>query len=156
MVKVIGVKFRNSGRVYYFDPGELDIQAGQGVVVETARGVEYADVTMGVTVSFDVDEDDHIVATRRWHSKNTQTVVIPLPPEDPGDPGDPNVVVIDNTPVPLAATMMLVGEDELVILDEEVPLAAAPQTGDNSIVYVVISLISLCGIVLLSKKRCVA
>lgn len=49
MVKVIGVKFRNSGRIYYFDPGELDIQAGQGVVVETARGVEYADVTMGVT-----------------------------------------------------------------------------------------------------------
>lgn len=54
MVKVIGVKFKNSGRVYYFDPGELDIQAGQGVVVETARGVEYADVTMGVT---EVEED---------------------------------------------------------------------------------------------------
>ena len=49
MVKVIGVKFRNSGRVYYFDPGDLDIQAGQGVVVETARGVEYAEVTMGVS-----------------------------------------------------------------------------------------------------------
>ena len=54
MVKVIGVKFRNSSRVYYFDPGDLDIQAGQGVVVETARGVEYADVTMGVT---EVEED---------------------------------------------------------------------------------------------------
>ena len=54
MVKVIGVKFRNSGRVYYFDPGDLDIQAGQGVVVETARGVEYADVSMGVT---EVEED---------------------------------------------------------------------------------------------------
>ena len=54
MVKVIGVKFRNSGRVYYFDPGDLDIQTGQGVVVETARGVEYADVTMGVT---EVEED---------------------------------------------------------------------------------------------------
>ncbi len=54
MVKVIGVKFRNSGRVYYFDPGDLDIQAGQGVVVETARGVEYADVAMGVT---EVEED---------------------------------------------------------------------------------------------------
>ena len=49
MVKVIGVKFRNSGRVYYFDPGDLDIQVGQGVVVETARGVEYAEVSMGVT-----------------------------------------------------------------------------------------------------------
>ena len=54
MVKVIGVKFRNSGRVYYFDPGDLDIQVGQGVVVETARGVEYGDVTMGVT---EVEED---------------------------------------------------------------------------------------------------
>ena len=54
MVKVIGVKFRNSGRVYYFDPGDLDIQVGQGVVVETARGVEYAEVTMGVT---EVEED---------------------------------------------------------------------------------------------------
>ena len=58
MVKVIGVKFRNSGRVYYFDPGDLDIQAGQGVVVETARGVEYADVTMGVTEV----EDDKVVS----------------------------------------------------------------------------------------------
>ena len=58
MVKVIGVKFRNSGRVYYFDPGELDIQAGQGVVVETARGVEYADVTMGVTEM----EEDKVVS----------------------------------------------------------------------------------------------
>ena len=54
MVKVIGVKFKNSGRVYYFDPGDLDIRAGQGVVVETARGVEYADVTMGVR---SVEED---------------------------------------------------------------------------------------------------
>jgi len=51
---------------------------------------------------------------------------------------------------------MVVGENELVILDEDVPLAAAPQTGDNSIVYVLMSLISLCGIVLLSKKRSVA
>ena len=49
MVKVIGVKFRNSGRVYYFDPGDMDIQAGQGVIVETARGVEFGEVTMGVT-----------------------------------------------------------------------------------------------------------
>ena len=49
MVKVIVVKFRNSGRVYYFDPGDMDIQAGQGVIVETARGVEFGEVTMGIT-----------------------------------------------------------------------------------------------------------
>ena len=45
MVKVIGVKFRNSGRVYYFDPLDLPVKAGDGVIVETARGMEYGDVT---------------------------------------------------------------------------------------------------------------
>ena len=44
MVKVIGVKFKTSGRVYYFDPLDLQIKAGDGVIVETARGMEYGDV----------------------------------------------------------------------------------------------------------------
>ena len=45
MIKVIGVKFKNSGRVYYFDPLDLPVKAGDGVIVETARGMEYGDVT---------------------------------------------------------------------------------------------------------------
>ena len=40
MVKVIGVRFRNAGKVYYFAPGDLEIEQGDHVVVETARGVE--------------------------------------------------------------------------------------------------------------------
>ena len=44
MVKVIGVKFKTSGRVYYFDPLDLLVKAGDGVIVETARGMEYGDV----------------------------------------------------------------------------------------------------------------
>lgn len=44
MVKVIGVKFKTSGRVYYFDPLDLQIKAGDGVIVETARGMEYGEV----------------------------------------------------------------------------------------------------------------
>ncbi len=44
MVKVIEVKFKTSGRVYYFDPLDLQIKAGDGVIVETARGMEYGDV----------------------------------------------------------------------------------------------------------------
>lgn len=44
MVKVIGVKFKTSGRVYYFDPLDLEIQAGDGVIVETARGLEFGEV----------------------------------------------------------------------------------------------------------------
>lgn len=49
MVNVAGVRFKSSGKVYYFDPCDLDVQAGQGVIVETARGLEYGTVTMCVT-----------------------------------------------------------------------------------------------------------
>ncbi len=44
MVKVIGVKFKTSGRIYYFDPLDLDIKTDDGVIVETARGLEFGDV----------------------------------------------------------------------------------------------------------------
>ncbi len=44
MVKVIGVKFKTSGRIYYFDPLDLDVKQGDGVIVETARGLEFGDV----------------------------------------------------------------------------------------------------------------
>ena len=44
MVKVIGVKFKTSGRVYYFDPLDLPVKADDGVIVETARGMEYGEV----------------------------------------------------------------------------------------------------------------
>ena len=38
-MKVISVKFKESGRAYYFDPKELEIKEGEFVIVETARGV---------------------------------------------------------------------------------------------------------------------
>ena len=44
MAKIIGVKFRDGGKLYYFAPGEGEYTEGQGVIVETARGVEYATV----------------------------------------------------------------------------------------------------------------
>ncbi len=47
MKTVIGVKFRGVSKVYFFDPGELPIQAGDGVIVETSRGVEFGDVVQG-------------------------------------------------------------------------------------------------------------
>lgn len=47
MTKVVGVRFRNAGKVYYFAPGNLEIEAGQHVIVETARGVEYGSVVLG-------------------------------------------------------------------------------------------------------------
>jgi cell fate regulator YaaT (PSP1 superfamily) len=38
--RVIGVRFKKAGRMYYFDPGALEINEGDGVIVETARGME--------------------------------------------------------------------------------------------------------------------
>lgn len=49
MIKVIGVRFRQSGKVYYFDPFGQDVKRGDGVIVETAKGVEYGEVTMEPT-----------------------------------------------------------------------------------------------------------
>ena len=47
MTKVIGIRFRKAGKVYYFSPGENEIKTGDHVIVETARGVEYGYVVLG-------------------------------------------------------------------------------------------------------------
>lgn len=53
MIKVIGVRFRKAGKVYYFDPAQMEIKAGDHVIVETARGIEFGQVVLGVR---EVDE----------------------------------------------------------------------------------------------------
>ena len=47
MVKVIGVRFRVAGKIYFFSPGKLEIRQGDNVIVETARGVEFGRVVSG-------------------------------------------------------------------------------------------------------------
>ena len=44
MATVVGVRFKEVGKVYYFDPNNIDAQAGTKVIVETARGVECGEV----------------------------------------------------------------------------------------------------------------
>ncbi|MBN2558235.1 MAG: stage 0 sporulation family protein, partial [Clostridia bacterium] len=46
MVKIVGIRFNSSGKTYYFSPGDLEIKKGEGVIVETARGVEYGEVVL--------------------------------------------------------------------------------------------------------------
>ncbi|MBE7088551.1 MAG: stage 0 sporulation protein [Clostridiales bacterium] len=46
MEKIVGIKFKNGGKLYYFAPGKLKYEEGMGVIVETARGVEYATVAV--------------------------------------------------------------------------------------------------------------
>ena len=61
MVKVIGIRFRNSGKVYYFDPQDLPLHNGGKVIVETARGLECGTV---VLIPREVSED-HVVQPLR-------------------------------------------------------------------------------------------
>ena len=58
MVTVIGVRFKTAGKVYYFDPGSYDLNIGDNVIVETARGTEFGEVSMANTEV----EDSEIVA----------------------------------------------------------------------------------------------
>ena len=54
MAAIVGVRFKNAGKLYYFDPGRLWPVAGDFVIVETARGLEYGQVITGVR---QVDDD---------------------------------------------------------------------------------------------------
>ena len=47
MIKVIGVRFRKAGKVYFFDPAGMEIKTGDHVIVETARGIEFGHVVLG-------------------------------------------------------------------------------------------------------------
>ena len=49
MIKVVGVKFKEAGKLYYFSPGSLKVSKGDNVIVETARGLEFGTVTMEET-----------------------------------------------------------------------------------------------------------
>ena len=46
MQTIVGIQFRNTGKVYYFAPGKLVFANGDGAIVETARGLEYAEVVL--------------------------------------------------------------------------------------------------------------
>ena len=48
MVKVVGVKFKETGKAYFFDPGKFQPKVGEDVIVETARGLEFGTVSMAV------------------------------------------------------------------------------------------------------------
>ena len=84
MIKVIGVRFRKAGKIYYFDPAGRDISTGQHVIVETARGIEFGDVVLGCrevedskvvqplkpVIRMATQEDENIEANNRKKEKD--------------------------------------------------------------------------------------
>lgn len=57
MVTVVGVRFKKAGKVYYFNPGALELTIGDRVIVETSRSIEYGEIVIGPK---DVKEEDII------------------------------------------------------------------------------------------------
>ncbi|GAU76866.1 stage 0 sporulation family protein [Fusibacter sp. 3D3] len=57
MITVVGVRFKKAGKIYYFDPGDVDVNKDDHVIVETARGVEYGECVIGRR---DITEDQII------------------------------------------------------------------------------------------------
>ncbi|MDO5124854.1 MAG: stage 0 sporulation family protein [Ruminococcus sp.] len=55
MIKIIGVRFKSIGKIYYFDPAGLEIKHGDRVIVETSRGVECGEV---VLADREIDESE--------------------------------------------------------------------------------------------------
>ena len=90
MIKVVGVRFRSAGKIYYFDPQKLDIKKGEHVIVETARGVEYGTVVLGIkeiaddeitaplkpVIRIATQKDDKQEASNREKEKNAMAVCL--------------------------------------------------------------------------------
>jgi len=56
MVKAVGVRFRQAGKIYHFDPDGLDLKRGSKVIVETSRGIEYGEVVTVDMIESDKDK----------------------------------------------------------------------------------------------------
>ena len=77
MIKVVGIRFKKAGKIYYFDPSDLNIKKGDYVVVETARGIEFGECVIYnkeiseseiisplkkvIRVATEEDKDSHLV-----------------------------------------------------------------------------------------------
>lgn len=62
MYKVIGVRFKKAGKIYYFDPFDYELNIDDYVIVETARGIEYGKVAISVQ---QVDENDVVLPLKK-------------------------------------------------------------------------------------------
>lgn len=68
MQRVVGVRFKKVGKIYYFSPGNLHIEKNDDVIVETARGVEYGQVVIGPR---EVEDKDVVLPLKAVKRKAT-------------------------------------------------------------------------------------
>ena len=143
----------------------LTAEGGTGdsqTFVTLAEGQHTVDVSMMVSVSFDVEENNQYRTERSWHREGDPTrqpVRLPeetyeeIPPEDPpleedAPAEEPSLEELPDEEVPLG--------DLTEIMEEDVPLANVPMTGDNSLFFIgmtVLSAFGLAGLALTGSKK---
>ena len=69
MVKVVGIRFKHAGKIYYFDPVDIELEYGDFAIVETVRGVEYGEV---VVAPKEVEEKEIVSPLKKVIRKATE------------------------------------------------------------------------------------
>ncbi|MEZ0536869.1 stage 0 sporulation family protein [Caldicellulosiruptoraceae bacterium PP1] len=69
MATVVGVRFKKAGKIYWFDPNEIELNAGDDVIVETVRGIEMGKVMLGIR---DIPEEDIVQPLKKVIRKATE------------------------------------------------------------------------------------
>lgn len=69
MIKVVGVRFKKAGKIYYFDPLDLKIEKDDSVIVETARGIEFGQCVIGTK---EVKEEEIVAPLKAVLRKATE------------------------------------------------------------------------------------
>ena len=154
-LKLEGTQYLNEGvYIYQAEGGRKESQT----LVGLAKGEQKVEVSTVMTINFNVDEENHVVAEREWHEEETTTPDNGGGNDGGGDnggngggstPSDPNPVTpqvaaetfeIEESEVPLSDGVSVLGAFE--IEDDMIPLGVLPATGDNSLWLMIVSLFS--------------
>ena len=133
-LRLEGTQYLENGVYVYSPVGGRD--ASQ-TFVGIAEGERNVDVSIGMTISFDVDENDHVVAKREW-TQTDKPGNDPVPEDPEEEEQDPPVIY------------RLDPDAEEEIPEEPVPLAAPVVTGSNSYLWILVVMMAVCGIVVIN------
>lgn len=167
-LRLEGAQYLEQG-VYVYSSEERDGEHSQ-TFVGIAEGYREVDVSMSIDLSFNVEEST-VTTERIWRNVwveegdsdwQSSGDALSDDPDDEGDEpdgneptgsGDPALVNVEDDPVPLGRGRSGGGDGLLEILDEEVPLAAVPTTGDPMVLWMALSALSGAGYLCIKRKK---
>ena len=133
-LRLEGTQYLENGVYVYTAQGGVNKSQ---TMVGMAEGTNSVDVSKSVTVQFNVDENNHVVAERKW-SDDDKPGNTPIPEDPEEEEQDPPVIY------------RLDPDAEEEIPEEPVPLAAPVVTGSNSYLWILVVMMAVCSIVVIN------